>query len=104
MQKESIYEQVKGKLVMGENISQAASFVLSGSADAGIIALSLALAPNMKDKGRYVEVPAADYPPIEQGCVLLKSSQKKDAARAFLEFMKTPVAAELLRAYGFGVK
>ncbi len=104
MQKENIYAQVKGKLVMGENISQAASFVLSGSADAGIIALSLALSPNMKDKGRYVEVPAADYPPIEQGCVLLKSSQKKDAARAFLEFMKTPAAAELLRAYGFGVK
>jgi molybdate transport system substrate-binding protein len=104
MQKESIYEQVRGKLVMGENISQAASFVLSGSADAGIIALSLALAPNMKDRGRYVEVPAGDYPPIEQGCVLLKSSQKKDAARAFMEFMKTPAAAELLRAYGFGVK
>lgn len=104
LQKENIYEQMKDKLVMGENISQAASFVLSGSADAGIIALSLALAPNMKDKGRYVEVPAADYPPIEQGCVLLKSSQKKDAARAFLEFMKTPAAAELLRAYGFGVK
>jgi len=104
MRKENIYEQVKGKLVMGENISQAASFVLSGSADAGIIALSLALAPNMKDKGRYVEVPAADYPPIEQGCALLKSSEKKDAARAFLEFMKTPAAADLLRAYGFGVK
>jgi molybdate transport system substrate-binding protein len=104
MQKESIYEQVKGKLVMGENISQAASFVLSGSADAGIIALSLALAPNMKDKGRYVEVPAANYPPIEQGCVLLRSSQKKDSARAFLEFMKTPAAAELLRSYGFGMK
>ena len=61
LQKENVYEQVKSKLVMGENISQAAAFVFSGSADAGIIALSLALAPNMKDKGRYVEVPAGDY-------------------------------------------
>jgi molybdate transport system substrate-binding protein len=104
MQKENLYEQLKSKLVMGENISQAASFVLSGSADAGIIALSLALAPNMKDKGRYVEVPAADYPPIEQGCVVLKASQKKDAARAFLEYLKTPASVELLRNYGFGVK
>src|SRR5262244_4557727 len=51
LQKENLYEPVKGKLVLGENISQAASFVLSGSADAGIIALSLALAPNMKGKG-----------------------------------------------------
>ena len=104
LQKENLYEQVKSKLVMGENISQAASFVLSGSADAGIIALSLALAPNMKDKGRYVEVPAGDYPAIEQGCVVLKSSSKKDAARAFLEYLKTPASAELLRNYGFGVK
>jgi molybdate transport system substrate-binding protein len=104
LQKENLYEQVKSKLVLGENISQAASFVLSGSADAGIIALSLALAPNMKDKGRYVEVPAGDYPPIEQGCVVLKASQKKDVARAFLEYLKTPASAELLKNYGFGVK
>ena len=104
LQKENVYEQVKSKLVMGENISQAASFVLSGSADAGIIALSLALAPTMKDKGRYVEVPAADYPPIEQGCVVLKSSQKKEAAIAFLEYMKTQTSAAVLRNYGFGVK
>ena len=104
LQKENLYEQVKSKLVIGENISQAASFVFSGSADAGIIALSLALAPNMRDKGRYVEVPAGDYPPIEQGCVLLKSSQKKDGARAFLDYMKTPTTAEVLRNYGFGVK
>ena len=70
----------------------------------GILALSLALAPNMKDKGRYVEVPASGYPPIQQGCVVLKSSQKKDAARVFLEFVKTPAVAELLRGYGFRVK
>jgi molybdate transport system substrate-binding protein len=104
MKKDNVYDGLANKLVMGENISQAASFVLSGSADAGIIALSLALAPNMKDKGRYVEIPAADYPPIEQGCVLLKSSPKKGAARAFVEFVKTPMVAELLRGYGFGVK
>ncbi len=104
LQKENLYEQVKSKLVMGENISQAASFVLSGSADAGILALSLALAPNMKDKGRYVEVPEGDYPPIKQGCVVLKASQKKEAARAFLEYLKTSASAELLKNYGFGVK
>ncbi len=104
LQKENVYEQVKSKLVMGENISQAAAFVFSGSADAGIIALSLALAPNMKDKGRYVEVPAGDYPPIEQGCVVLKAAQKKEASRAFLEYLKAPASAEILRSYGFGVK
>jgi len=104
LQKENLYKPVESKLVMGENVSQAASFVLSGSADAGIVALSLAVAPNMKDKGRYVEVPAGDYPAIEQGCILLKSSQKKDTARAFLDFIKTPASADSLRSYGFGVK
>jgi molybdate transport system substrate-binding protein len=59
MQNEKIYERVKDKFVLGENISQTASFVVSGSADAGIVALSLALSPNMKDKGRYAEIPAS---------------------------------------------
>ena len=54
---ENIYDNVKNKFVLGENISQTASFVVSGAADIGIVALSLALSPNMKDKGRYIEVP-----------------------------------------------
>jgi molybdate transport system substrate-binding protein len=104
MKTENVYDRLAAKLVLGENISQTASFVLSGSADVGIVALSLAVSPNMKGKGRYIEVPTEDYPAIEQGCVLLKASQKKEAARAFLEFFKTPAVTELLRAYGFGVK
>src|SRR5262249_12501267 len=104
MEKENIYERLSGKFVLGENISQAAAFVLSGSVDAGIVALSLALSPNMKDKGRYLEGPVADYPPIEQVCVVLKASKKKEVAQEFLEFVKSPAVAELLRSYGFGVK
>jgi len=103
MKKEDVYEKLASKFVMGENISQTASFALSGSVDAGIIALSLALSPNLKDKGRFTEIPTADYPPIEQACVVLKSSQHKDAAKAFLSFIKTSAIAELLRAYGFSV-
>ena len=61
------------------------------------------LSPAMKDKGRYVEIPAADYPPIEQACVALKSSKQKDAAKAFINYVKTPAAAELFRSYGFAV-
>ena len=104
MKKENLYDRLSGKLVLGENISQTAAFVLSGSADVGIVALSLALSPNMKGKGRYVEVPPGDYPLIEQACVVLKASQKKETARAFLEFVKSPAIGELLRSYGFGVK
>lgn len=104
MKKENVYDRLTGKFVFGENISQTAAFALSGAADVGIVALSLALSPNMKGKGAYVEVPAADYPAIEQACVVLKDSRKKETAQAFLQFVKSPAAAELLRSYGFGVK
>ena len=80
-----VYDQVKDKLVLGENISQAAQFIESGACDIGIIALSLALTPAMKAVGTYWEVPVAAYPPIEQGAVILKSSADQDAARQFLE-------------------
>jgi molybdate transport system substrate-binding protein len=103
MRSESVYEQLRPKLVLGENISQAASFALSGSTDAGILALSLVLSPYMKDKGHFVEIPASDYSPIRQACVILRASADLSAAREFLNYMKTPVVAGILRAYGFGV-
>jgi molybdate transport system substrate-binding protein len=103
MRKEGVYDRVSAKLVLGENISETASFVVSGSADVGIVALSLALSPNMKDRGRYVEIPAADYPPIQQACVVLKSSKNQDLARRFQAFLETPDVNDLLRSYGFEV-
>jgi molybdate transport system substrate-binding protein len=103
MQAGHVYDKIKDKLVLGENISQTASYVVSGSADVGIVALSLALSPNMKDKGRYTEVPAADYPPIEQACVILSSSKNKEVAKQFLSFIQTAAVGDLLRSYGFDV-
>ncbi len=103
LRQEVVYDKVSGKFVLGENISQTASFVVSGSADVGIIALSLALAPSLKDKGRYVAVPTDEYPALEQAAVVLKSSRNKEAARQFLEFLKAPEILDLLRAYGFSV-
>lgn len=103
LQKENLYDQVKDKFVLGENISQTASFVASGSADVGMIALSLALSPNMKDKGRYAEVPGDDYPAIEQACVIIRSSKNKDVARQFLKFIQSPPIKELFKKYGFAI-
>lgn len=104
MKKEEVYDKVADKFVLGENISQTASFVVSGSADVGIVALSLALSPNMNDKGRYAEVPAGEYPPIEQACVILNSSKNKETAHQFLSFFKTPAVTDVLRSYGFEVQ
>jgi len=95
-----IYDQVKDKLVYGENISQAAQFAQSGNAQAGLVALSLALSPGMKD-GKWWEVPADAYPPIEQGVIVLQSSKNKTAARAFLEFVVSAQGRETLKKYGF---
>jgi molybdate transport system substrate-binding protein len=55
----------------------------------------------MRDKGRYVEVPAMDYPPIEQACVILRSSKNKKVAEQFLVFVKTSAIHDVLRSYGF---
>jgi molybdate transport system substrate-binding protein len=103
LEKENIYEKAKDKLVLGENISQAASFVVSGAADIGIVALSLALSPNMQGKGRYADIPVADYPPIEQACVILKSSKNQEEAKEFVSFVKTPAITNVLKLYGFEV-
>ena len=103
MHKEGIYDKAKDKFVLGENISQTASFVVSGSADIGVVALSLALSPNMKDRGRYREVPTDEYPPIEQACVILRSSKNKEIAQQFLSYFKSAAVADLLVGYGFDV-
>lgn len=96
-----LYDQVKDKLVLGENISQAAQFIDSGSCEIGIIALSLALAPTMKTRGTYWEIPADAHPPLEQGAVILKSSTHQDAAKRFVEFMKGSQGQEIMKRYGF---
>ncbi len=102
MKKAGIYEQVKDKLVYGENISQAAEFVQSGNAQAGIVALSLAISPAMKNGNRW-EIPANTYPPIKQAVVLLEASNNKDAARGFLDFVSGPQGREILERFGFTV-
>jgi molybdate transport system substrate-binding protein len=103
MRDAGVYDEVKGKLVLGENISQAAQFVQSGNADVGILALSLALAPAMQDSGRYVEIPPADYPPLIQAGVILKSSSNKELAKQFLKFLKEPGTVALMERYGFSI-
>lgn len=101
MQHFSVHDRVKDKLVLGENISQAAQFIESGACDVGIIALSLALAPAMKAGGKYWEVPATAHPPLEQGAVILKSSTRRESAKQFLEFLQGTQGQEIMKRYGF---
>ena len=101
MEQSQVYAEVKDRLVLGENISQAAQFIESGACDVGIIALSLAMAPVMKSAGSYWLIPAEAHPPLEQGAVIMKQSKQQDAARHFLQFMQSPQGQEVMTRYGF---
>jgi molybdate transport system substrate-binding protein len=101
---ERLYDRVESKIVLGENISQAAQFAASGNADVGIIALALALGPALAHGGSYVEVPAAFYPPIEQAAVVIASSKQKALATRFVDNLKQPATKAILQSYGFGVR
>jgi molybdate transport system substrate-binding protein len=96
-----LYDRVVDRLVMGENVSQAAQFAESGNAQVGFVALAHAAAPAMHGKGKYAVVPADYYPPLAQGVVVLSHSQHKKEASEFLTFMKTHEAGMILQKYGF---
>jgi molybdate transport system substrate-binding protein len=96
-----LYEKVSDRLVLGENVAQAAQFAESGNAQAGFVALSHATAPAMQGKGKYWVVPAEAHPPLDQGVILIAHSPHQKDAEAFLGFVKTEEMADLLRRYGF---
>ena len=96
------YDQVKSKLVFGENISQAAQFVQTGSAQAGILALSLVLAPPFTSGHTWL-VPQDHYSLLIQSAVVIKHSPNQPAALAFLAYMKTGPAQTILEKYGFAL-
>jgi len=100
LKRAGIYDKVQPKLVYGENISQAAQFVQSGNAQAGIIALSLAISPAMKTGQRW-GVPVDQYAPIEQAAVIMKSARDKEAAHDFLAFVSSDAGQRTLGSYGF---
>ena len=101
MEHAQVYERIKDKLVLGENISQAAQFIESGAADVGIIALSLALASPMQAVGHYWEIPADAHPRIEQGAVILMGGKNQEGAKAFLTFIQGAQGQAMMKHYGF---
>jgi molybdate transport system substrate-binding protein len=102
MQSAGVYDRARPKLVLGENVAQTLQFVQSGAADVGIVALSLAMAPNVRGKGRMFEVPAGAYPRLDQGGTILKNAVDMDAARAFRGFLLSADGQAILKQYGFG--
>jgi molybdate transport system substrate-binding protein len=101
MRSAGVLERVGPKLVLGENISQTLQFVQSGSADVGIVALSLALAPPVVGAGRYWIVPSEAHPPIEQGGAIMRTTTNPAGAEAFRRFLTGGEALAILQRFGF---
>lgn len=103
LKKLGVYDQIASQLVLGENIAQTAQFVEGGSADVGVISLSLALSPAMRDKGRFWRVPADAFPKLEQGGVILKQCQDVPTAKDFKAFLTSPEGGSILKKHGFAL-
>jgi molybdate transport system substrate-binding protein len=99
LQHAGLWSQVQPRLVLGENISQAAQFASSGGAQGGIIAQSLALAPSVGRLGTFALIPDSWHQPLRQRMVLLKNAEP--AAQAFYDFIGTPAAQAVMGRYGF---
>ena len=96
-----VWEKVEAKLVYGENVAQAAQFVQTGNAQAGIIALSLALSPELSKRGGYALIPDQLHQPLEQGFIVTKRAAGNPLAQAFARFMAGQEARAVMTRYGF---
>jgi molybdate transport system substrate-binding protein len=92
-----IYQRLKSELVLGENVSQTAQFVLSGNAQVALTALSVARAQS----GKFALVPEEAHPPIQQAAVLIQNSPNPEIARSFIRFLASPEAQATLQHFGF---
>ncbi len=103
LKKLGLYDRVRDRLVLGDNVAQAAQFVQTGAADIGIIGMAQALAPTLRDAGRYWEIPAEAYPRLEQGGVILSWTRDREAAETVRAFIMGVEGRSLLQRYGFSL-
>lgn len=104
LEKLGLWERFKDRIVMGETIGQAHTFVASGSAELGFVALSSVLSLRNETRGSRWDVPANLYEPLQQDAVLLKRSAANPAARAFLDFLRSAKAKALIESYGYRIE
>lgn len=96
-----LYDKLKTRLVLGENISQTAQYATTGAADAGLLALSLARSPHLRKQGRYYLIPASAHTPLTQAYVVMKRAAGNPAATSFTAFISSAPAKAALKRYGF---
>jgi molybdate transport system substrate-binding protein len=101
MKKLGVYEKVQDRLVLGGNVSETLSFVESGAAEVGVVAMSLAVAPTVKDKGRYWEIPLDAYPRMLQGGIILKQTKNREAADKLRSYILSSEGHAIFKRFGF---
>ena len=97
LQKAGLWDEVKSKLVYGDNIRQTLQYAETGNVDVALVALSL----SQQSKGRWVLIPEELHAPIDQGLAVIKTTKNETAARAFASFITGPRGREVLEKYGF---
>jgi molybdate transport system substrate-binding protein len=97
-----LWNVLQPKIVMGQNIGQTNSLVASGAAEMGFVALSAVLSPRTQTRGSRWDVPQELFQPIRQDAVLLAHGADNPAAQAFLDFLQTPDARQVIEAFGYG--
>jgi molybdate transport system substrate-binding protein len=96
----NLYDTLKPHLVVAQNIEQAAQFVESGNAQLGLISLTAASTEHFKQIGSFIRMQPGTYPEIRQCAVVLKKSQHRDEAHAFLDWLHSPPVQQQLTAFG----
>lgn len=96
-----ILKKIQNKLVFGESVSQANQFIVTGSVEAGLTALSVLKSPQMKAQQNWIKVDTALYDPILQGVIIINTTPMLSEAKAFYEFLFTPSAKNILHKYGY---
>jgi molybdate transport system substrate-binding protein len=99
LRRHGLWQDLRPRLVLGENVSQAAQFAMAGDAVGGIIAYSLALAPNLRGRGTYALIPDDDHAPLRQRMVLLKRASP--VAERFYRYLQQGEARAVLERFGF---
>jgi molybdate transport system substrate-binding protein len=96
-----VYDDVRGKIVFGENVAQAAQFADVGAATVAFLSLAQAASAPLKDRGRWIEIPLAAANAPVQCAALLKRSRDGDAAAAFFDFVRGPAGRAVFVRAGY---
>ena len=99
--RQGLTEQVKDKLVEGQSITHAYQFVSTGNAELGFVALSQIYKDGKVTHGSAWIVPASLHDPIKQDAVILNKGKDNAAAKAFVDYLKGPKAAAVIKSYGY---